>query len=125
MIDWEDRWKLRYAGFPRLRLGSNGKPSRTKMSLLIFVPHGFPFFQAIQPSQFLEYLRNLRSLPAIASMSPLRRGGRVCVQKTFFVFSRFRAFVIRYSVFWCFLDKRMVRSFFFVFSQFSPFCLPR
>jgi hypothetical protein len=29
---------------------------------LIFVPHGFPFFQAIRPSQFLEHLRNLRNL---------------------------------------------------------------
>jgi hypothetical protein len=49
----KDRWKLRYAGIPRLRLGNNGKPWSTKISSLIFVSHGFPFFQAIQPSQFL------------------------------------------------------------------------
>ena len=58
----KDRWKPRYAGIPRLRLGNNGKPWSTKMSELIFVPHGFPFFQAIQTIQFLEYLRNLRNL---------------------------------------------------------------
>jgi hypothetical protein len=29
------------------------------MSSLIFVSQGFPFFQAIQRSQFLEYQRNL------------------------------------------------------------------
>ena len=58
----KDRWKLRYAGIPRLRLGNNGKPWSTKISSRIFVPHGFPFFQAIQPFSFLEYQRNLRNL---------------------------------------------------------------
>jgi hypothetical protein len=54
-----DRWKPRYAGLPRLRLGNNGKPWSKKISSLIFVLHGFPFFQAIQKSQFSAYLRNL------------------------------------------------------------------
>ncbi|MGD9040660.1 MAG: hypothetical protein PVH82_13555, partial [Desulfobacteraceae bacterium] len=58
----KDRWKPRYAGIPRLRLGNNGKPWRTKISLLIYVPQGFLFFQAIRPTQFLEYQRNLRNL---------------------------------------------------------------
>lgn len=51
----KDRWKSRVAGFPRLRLGTNGKPWSTKISKLIFVIHGFPLFQAIQSNQFLEY----------------------------------------------------------------------
>ncbi|KPK24841.1 MAG: hypothetical protein AMK69_15575 [Nitrospira bacterium SG8_3] len=48
-IGCADRWKLRYAAFLRLRLGNNGKPWSTRISSLIFVPHRFPFFQAIQP----------------------------------------------------------------------------
>jgi hypothetical protein len=52
-IGYKDRWKPRYAGIPRLLLGNSGKPWSTKMSELIFVPHGFPFFQAIQANQFL------------------------------------------------------------------------
>jgi len=59
-IGCKDRWKLRCAPIPRLRLGNNGKPWSTKISPLIFVPHGFPFFRAIQPRQLLKYLRNLR-----------------------------------------------------------------
>jgi hypothetical protein len=55
----KDRWKLRYAGIPRRRLGNNGKPWSKKISSLIFLPNGFPFFQAIQLSEFFEYLRNL------------------------------------------------------------------
>jgi len=53
-IGCKDRWKSRYAGIPRLSLGNNGKPWSTKISSLIFVPHGFPFFQAIQPTHFVE-----------------------------------------------------------------------
>jgi hypothetical protein len=67
----KDRWKLRYAGIPRLRLGNNGKPWSTTISSLIFVPHEFPFFQAIQPSQFLEYQRNQRNLWIYASVKEL------------------------------------------------------
>jgi hypothetical protein len=88
-IGWKDRWKLRYAGVPRLRLGNNGKPWSTKISLprgilhrraavsgipqgeLIFVPHGFPFFQAIQSTQFLEHLCNLRNLRLTLFRLPL------------------------------------------------------
>ena len=54
-IGCKDRWKPRYAGIPRLRLGNNGKPWSTKISSLIFVPHGFPFFQAIPYSSSLFF----------------------------------------------------------------------
>jgi hypothetical protein len=33
-----------------------------KNKLAHFCAHGFPFFQAIQPTQFLEYQCNLRNL---------------------------------------------------------------
>jgi hypothetical protein len=46
-IGYRDRWKSRYTGIPRLRLGNNGKPWSTKISSLIFVLYGFPLFQAI------------------------------------------------------------------------------
>jgi hypothetical protein len=75
-IEHRDRWKPRYAGLPRLRLGNNGKLWSVKMCKLILAPHEFPFFQAIQLSQFLKYLRNLRNLPAIPSSVAGYCGGR-------------------------------------------------
>jgi hypothetical protein len=39
----DDRWKLRYAEIPRLRLGNNGKPRSTKISSLILVLVGSHF----------------------------------------------------------------------------------
>jgi hypothetical protein len=44
-MGYEDRWKLRYAGIPRLRLGNNGKPRSTKISSLILVLVGSHFFK--------------------------------------------------------------------------------
>jgi hypothetical protein len=50
-----------YIGFNRIRIWLSALGG-IQLGELIFVPHGFPFFQAIQPSQFLEYLHNLRNL---------------------------------------------------------------
>jgi hypothetical protein len=79
-----DQWEaLEHKNKPRGILQGRAAGGGIPQDVLIFVPHGFPFFQAIQPRQFFEYLCNLRNLPAIASRSGEAdgRSGRVCVQE--------------------------------------------